>query len=411
MFDWPAVEIGIGSYEEGPTGLTIFRFPNRASAAVDVRGGAPGTVNTDALRLGYGRAFVDAVVISGGSSYGLEPITAVMTGLKEDGTRSGTRGDIAFSTGAIIYDFQGHRLNEVYPDKRLAQAALHDLRPGVFPLGAQGAGRMAMQGGFFGCGAHSGQGGAFRQIADVKIAAFVVVNAGGAITDRGGRMVSCHRDPAWGDLVRTSDLLARAVGSVGPAAPGPTSNTTISLVITNRKMEPADLQRLAVQVHTSMARAIQPFSTYGDGDTLFAVSTQEVGDAGMRNGSIDFVAAETMWDAILASVPTDPPTQPGPEVAVPPERLSGLAGRYRMGPHAVLDVIQWNDSLRVQLEGPPFFDLGGAPAVLHATSDTEFYLDSRYGTRLTFLLGADGKATGLTINPGRWAEQGERISE
>ncbi len=212
-------------------------------------------------------------------------------------------------------------------------------------------------------------------------------------------------------LVRTSDLLARALGSVGPAAPGPTSNTTISLVITNRKMEPADLQRLAVQVHTSMARAIQPFSTYGDGDTLFAVSTQEVGDAGMRNGSIDFVAAETIWDAILASVPTDPPTQPGPEVAVPPERLSGLAGRYRMGPHAVLDVIQWNDSLRVQLEGPPFFDLGGAPAVLHATSDAEFYLDSRYGTRLTFLLGADGKATGLTINPGRWGEQGKRISE
>jgi 6-aminohexanoate-oligomer endohydrolase len=146
MFDWPAVEIGIGSYEEGPTGLTIFRFPNRASAVVDVRGGAPGTVNTDALRLDYGNAFVDAVVFSGGSSYGEEPITAVMTGLKEDGIRGGTRGNIAFSTGAIIYDFQGHRLNEVYPDKRLAQAALHDLRPGVFPLGAQGAGRMAMQG-------------------------------------------------------------------------------------------------------------------------------------------------------------------------------------------------------------------------------------------------------------------------
>lgn len=89
---------------------------------------------------------MNPVVFSGGSSYGEEPITAVMTGLKEDGIRGGTRGNIAFSTGAIIYDFQGHRLNEVYPDKRLAQAALHDLRPGVFPLGAQGAGRMAMQG-------------------------------------------------------------------------------------------------------------------------------------------------------------------------------------------------------------------------------------------------------------------------
>jgi len=61
--------------------------------------------------------------------------------------------------GAIIYDFGGRRFNEIYPDKRLAQAALHALRPGVFPLGAQGAGRMAMQGSYFGCDAHSGQGG------------------------------------------------------------------------------------------------------------------------------------------------------------------------------------------------------------------------------------------------------------
>jgi L-aminopeptidase/D-esterase-like protein len=52
-FDWPAIEVGIGSYEEGFTGLTIIRFPKRATVVVDSRGGAPGTVNTDALRLGY----------------------------------------------------------------------------------------------------------------------------------------------------------------------------------------------------------------------------------------------------------------------------------------------------------------------------------------------------------------------
>jgi 6-aminohexanoate-oligomer endohydrolase len=152
-FDWPAIEIGVGAYEEGPTGLTIFRFPNRATAAVDVRGGGPGTVNTDGLRLGYSSRFVDGIVFSGGSSYGEEAITAVMTGLKDEGVRSGNWMDVAFVAGAIIYDFQGHRLNEIYPDKRLAQAALHDMRTGVFPLGAQGAGRMAMQGGFFWCGA------------------------------------------------------------------------------------------------------------------------------------------------------------------------------------------------------------------------------------------------------------------
>src|SRR3954447_1646617 len=71
-FDWPAVQIGIGSYEEGPTGLTIFRFPDRVSAAVDVRGGGPGTINTDILRLGYDNRFVDAIVFAGGSDYGEE---------------------------------------------------------------------------------------------------------------------------------------------------------------------------------------------------------------------------------------------------------------------------------------------------------------------------------------------------
>lgn len=110
-FDWPAIEVGVGSYEEGPTGVTVIRFPKRASMAVDVRGGGPGTVNTDLLRLGYSRPFGDAIVFSGGSAYGEEAITAVATGLKDDGVRSGDFLDVAIVPGAIIYDFGGRRLN------------------------------------------------------------------------------------------------------------------------------------------------------------------------------------------------------------------------------------------------------------------------------------------------------------
>jgi hypothetical protein len=119
-FDWPAIEIGVGSYEEGPTGLTIIRFPKRATVAVDERGGGPGTINTDLLRLGYSRNFIDAIVFSGGSAYGEETITAVANGLKDHGIRSGDWLDVAVVPGAIIYDFGGRRLNEIYPDKRLA---------------------------------------------------------------------------------------------------------------------------------------------------------------------------------------------------------------------------------------------------------------------------------------------------
>ena len=155
-----------------------------AAVVVDSRGGAPATVNTDALRLGYDKPRIDAIVFSGGAVYGEEAVTALMTGLKDEGVRSGARDDRARATGAVINDLDGRRLNEIYPDKRLAQATLEALRPGVFPLGAQGAGRMAMQGRFFGCRARSGQGAAFREINGVKIAAFVVVNAFGSIVDR-----------------------------------------------------------------------------------------------------------------------------------------------------------------------------------------------------------------------------------
>jgi L-aminopeptidase/D-esterase-like protein len=341
-FDWPAIEVGVGSYEEGPTGVTVIRFPKRASLAVDVRGGGPGTVNTDLLRLGYSRPFGDAIVFSGGSAYGEETITAVATGLKDDSVRSGDFVDVAIVPGAIIYDFGGRRLNEIYPDKRLAQAALRAVRPGVFPLGAQGAGRMAMQGGFFGCNAHSGQGGAFRQVGAVKIAAFTVVNAYGAVTDRAGRLVACNRPKSWGNLTMTSELLRNlpqslkadwdAAAAASPDAGG-TKNTTISLIVTNQKLDYASLQRLAVQVHTSMARAIQPFSTSEDGDTLYAASTQEVDSNELNPVTLTTIAGEAMWDAVLASVPDNAvaarPT--GKPASVSADKLASYAGTYEFG--------------------------------------------------------------------------------
>ena len=136
-FDWPAVEISSASYEAGPTGLTLFHFPHRVMAVVDVRVGGPGTVNTDMLRLGYAQADVDSIVITGGSLRGEEAITGAATGEKDLGVRSSY--DMPVAVGAILFDLQGHRLNDIYPDKPLVLAALKSLRPGVFPLGAQGS--------------------------------------------------------------------------------------------------------------------------------------------------------------------------------------------------------------------------------------------------------------------------------
>ncbi len=423
-FDWPALEIGIGSYEEGPTGVTIFRFPKGASAAVDVRGGAPGTLNTDLLRLGYGAPFVSAVVLTGGSAYGEETITAVETGLKDDGAASGDWDHIALVPGAVIYDFGSRRLNAIYPDKRLAQAALHALRPGVFPLGAQGAGRMAMQGGYFGCLAHSGQGGAFRQVGATKIATFVVVNALGAITGRDGRLASCNRGKSWGNLAKTSELLRHLPESLKPAwdasaaekalgAPSQ-ANTTISLVVTNRKLAPWALQRLAVQVQSSMARAIQPFSTQFDGDTLFAVSTGEVEDKELSPINLGAIAGELMWDAILASVPQEKPfVAPAAPAAVGADQLAAYAGKYAFGDAALLEVRVEDGKLTVRSAGEAaVFEFGNAaPTAVSALSPSEFYVDGRYHTRIAFTRDASGRVTGAVLNPGRWEQKGRRVAD
>lgn len=411
QFDWPALRIGTGEYEEGPTGVTVFHFPKRALAAVDVRGGGPGTVNTDYLRLGYDEPDLDAVVFSGGSWYGLENVTAVATALKDDGVRSGDWTNVALSVGAIIYDLGDRRLNEIYPDKPLAQAALRAARPGVFPLGAHGAGRFAETGGLFGCNAYSGQGGAFRQIGATKIAAFVVVNALGVITTRDGRVAACYPDAQWPRELRTADLLRNYPDSRKPGW-NTRRNTTISLVVVNQKMTPAQLQRLAVQVHSSMGRAIQPFSTQFDGDVLYAVSTGEI-DAQQSDlfGTldIDVLADEVMWDAILSSVPEQPaPAVAGVASAMSPAALKRYTGEFVFSPDVSVRISSAGGKLLAQATGarPAYAIRREAAVELQPVAPDRFTVPGRYPLELQFSKGGE-----LIINPGHWQQTGTRRRE
>jgi L-aminopeptidase/D-esterase-like protein len=412
-FDWPELRIGTGEYEEGPTGLTVFHFPKRASAAVDVRGGSPGTVNTDYLRQGYEGPRLDAVVFAGGSAYGLEATTAVASAMKDDGLRGGSWDNIGFAAGAIIYDLGDRRLNEIYPDKRLAQAAYRAARPGVFPLGAQGAGRFAQNGRLFGCNVYSGQGGAFRQIGALKIAAFVVVNAVGVVTTRDGRVAACYPDAKWPADLHTADLFARYPATTRGEWPAvvaaPRGNTTISLVVTNRKLQPAQLQRLAAQVHTSMARAVQPFATEFDGDVLYAVSTGELDTpaTGVEAIELDVLASEAMWDAVLASIPEQPaaamPAVSGPAPKV--EDLRRYAGAYIFSPAVCLRIDFDGSRLTAIAAGArPVYAIGReTPIELQPVSPTDFRVPGRYPLTLRF----DGAGT-LLVNPGHWQQSAAR---
>jgi hypothetical protein len=224
--------------------------------------------------------------------------------------------------------------------------------------------------------------------------------------------VSCPGNPQWTPKTTISQFLVTGLDQTDTKVPtpGPTNNTTISLVVVNRRMEPSALQRLAVQVHTSMARAIQPFSTAEDGDTLFAVSTQEVGPAagGLTDMGLDITAGEMMWDAILSSVPDNTKISLAP--AVTPKNLARLTGSYRFGDNVVIDVWEQDGALMLRPRGEIwFFDLLDKPIRLTATSDSDFYVNSQYRTRLSFVVSEEGAATGAVINPGGWALHGQRI--
>ena len=292
MFDFPRLAIGVAEYAAGPTGCTVFNFDHGAVAAVDIRGGAHATLYTEALQSGEGK--LDAICLAGGSFYGLEAATGVAAELLARHNYSPHWGNIALVSGAIIYDF-GPRDNAVYPDKALGRAALAAAQPGVFPLGARGAGRSATVGKWLQKpfrSEHAGQGGAFREVKGVKVAVFTVVNAVGAIVDRQGRVVRGSLDPRTGERPRVADA----------GLPPPHGNTTLTVVVTNQILGGWSLRQLARHVHTSMARAIEPLHTISDGDVLYAVTTNELAyDQGLNEYVLGVLASEVAWDAVLAS--------------------------------------------------------------------------------------------------------------
>ena len=292
--DFPGLRIGVGEYEDGPTGCTVFYFTRGATIERDVRGGSPG-VSGDL-------DWVDAICFAGGSLYGLEAATGVAAELFAQRDYDTGWMRIAAVAGAIIFDW-GPRDGHVYPDKELGRAALRDAREGRFPQGRRGAGRSATVGKTFGFehAEPGGQGGAFRAIGDTRIAVFTVVNAVGAVVDRDGKVVRGHFDRPTGARRALVEGVEERVAGGKPVHPAP-GNTTLTLVATNQKLDRELLRQLGRQVHTSMARAIHPFHALTDGDVLFAATTNEVENEALDSVALGVIASELAWDAVLAAV-------------------------------------------------------------------------------------------------------------
>ncbi len=290
-FDFPELQVGIAEYREGPTGCTVFYFPEDVISVVDVRGGFPATIRGTSAEDGR----TSAICFTGGSAYGLEAVTGVAS---EIFSMRGYFG-VYNIRGAAIYDF--FRNNMIYPDKELGKSAIKSAQTGLFPLGFHGVGCWPGCGPAFDClqPDGTGQGGAFRQIDDIKIAIFTVVNALGVIVDRQGNIVRGNYDRKTGKRYHYNELLEKRLKNNEKAKPH-YATTTLTLVVTNQKYDIESLRQLSRQIHTSMARAIQPFHTKDDGDVLFMTTTNGVDNSIIDINDFGVVASELAWDAILS---------------------------------------------------------------------------------------------------------------
>ena len=150
-------------------------------------------------------------------------------------------------------------------------------------------------------GETSGQGAAFRQLGETRILAISVVNAVGGIFDRDGTLVRGFLDHETGQRRTLDDFMAERLDHE-TTQPG---NTTLTVIVTNQKFDRFTQGQIARQVHVAMGRMIRPFHTIYDGDVMLLVSTEEVDNP--RMGPITFgeMAADALWDAVLAAIPTE----------------------------------------------------------------------------------------------------------
>lgn len=269
------IAIGSSHHDDSPTGCTVVVFPPGSTAAVDVRGGAAATRESDLFRAGSAFSGIDALVFAGGSTYGLAAATGVMERLLE--RREGRTGfsEIPSVPAAVVYDFAG-REGAAYPTAETGKLAFDSARVGVAVIGRVGAGANVSVGKILGrrYAEPSGQGAAAQEWHGGGILALTVVNALGNVIGERGEILAGSRDPETGRRLDPADafLSNSTLGSDSPEPPG--GNTTLSLIVTDFELSRPELERFAAQTHAGLARVIEPFHCAEDGDTLFVASTR-----------------------------------------------------------------------------------------------------------------------------------------
>ena len=288
----PGLRIGHDTDLENMTGVTVLIFDAPARAACEVRGSAPGTRETDLLAPTALVQEIHALVLAGGSAFGLAAADGVMSFLARSGVGFSTPGGVVpIVPAAVLYDLTVG--NPVAPDANSGRRAAENARSDGWARGRVGAGTGATIGKLQ--GPHHARSGGIGIAADdlgdgTRMVALSAVNALGDVLLPGTGKWSKGLDPLDLDSV---------------VAPDPFTNTTLTAIVTTRRMDRVELLKVAQMAHDGMARAIEPSHTPYDGDVIFVIS---IPDATGRTdlGIFGARAARAVSRSIVDAIQPDP---------------------------------------------------------------------------------------------------------
>jgi L-aminopeptidase/D-esterase-like protein len=296
-------DLAVGHWSDpvGLTGCTVVLPPPGNVASCSVRGGGPGTRETDLLHPQAHLRSVSAVLLTGGSAFGLAAAQGVVDWCERAGIGYDRFGrPIPIVPGAVLFDLAVGDW-DARPGPAAGEAACAAASTEDGPMGNVGAGMGATVGKTAGPAnmMKGGLGYAIRELGEVTVGALVAVNAGGDVLAEDGSVLAGARVPGGGRAAIRARLAEPEAGAVLPEPVPPGGSTTLGVVVTNAGLGKSEVFRVAVQAHDGMARAIVPVHTTYDGDTVFAISVPRV------SASMDLVAVlaeEALADAVRAAV-------------------------------------------------------------------------------------------------------------
>ncbi len=274
----PGMKVGHETNLDAATGCTVILCPPNTVGGVDIRGGAPGTRETALLDPLRGVQIVNAIMLSGGSAYGLAAADGAMRYLEEHqiGYTTGLGYLVPIVPTAILFDLAIGR-GDVRPDAAMGYDACANASTDPVGQGTLGAGTGCRIGALMGneLATKGGVGSASVDLGGgLIVAALCAVNAVGDVVDEDGQILGGLRLPEGGfaNVLNMLRLMPRPLAQ----PKGEAENTVIGVVATNARLTKAEINKVAQMAQDGLARAVRPAHTMHDGDTMFALATGEI---------------------------------------------------------------------------------------------------------------------------------------